>query len=107
MPYSVPHQARVAWDGARTVVAFAVSDVDTYSWFRERLVGALGGGVRANLHDTRERLTARPEDAPTEAARWRAHLEDVQLADPLLTEDLWLLVCGARPRLRGTAPAVS
>lgn len=89
----VIHQPRVAWDGARAIVAAAGAGEPEYAAFADQVGLLLGPSYRNALLDTRYRLATetRPDTPLVEAGIWRTRLEDLLRGRPDVAEDLRIL----------------
>jgi hypothetical protein len=94
------HQPRLAWDGARVLVAISESDAH-FVWLSGEVRALLGVAYQRALAETRMRLrAAEPAGAAhAEAGTWRVRLEDLLRRRPELTAPLQELVATATARL--------
>jgi hypothetical protein len=93
------HRPRLAWDGARVIVAACESDAHVV-WLSDRVRAVLGAEYQRELSDTRMRLKApaQADVADVETARWQARLEVLLCQRPELAHPLRVLVNGAQAR---------
>jgi hypothetical protein len=99
------HQPRLAWDGARVLVAASESDVH-FVWLSGEVRALLGVAYQRALSETRMRLKAAEHAAAAhaEAGTWRVRLEDLLRRHPELTGPLQELVAAATARMPRRAP---
>jgi hypothetical protein len=76
----VIHRPRLAWDGARMVVA--AIERGHHGWIGDLLAGRLGPEYRRHVEDTWLRMTMEPDRALIEAGLWRALLDDLMAQQP-------------------------
>jgi hypothetical protein len=76
----VTHRPRLAWDGARMVVA--AIERGHHGWIGELLGERLGPEYRRHVEDAWLRMTMEPDRALIEAGLWRARLDDLLAQRP-------------------------
>ena len=76
----VTHRPRLAWDGARMVVA--AIERGHHGWIGELLGERLGPEYRRHVEDAWLRMSMEPDRALVEAGLWRARLDDLLAQRP-------------------------
>jgi hypothetical protein len=76
----VTHRPRLAWDGARMVVA--AIERGHHGWIGDLLAERLGPEYRHHVEDAWLRMTMEPDRALIEAGLWRARLDDLMAQRP-------------------------
>ncbi|MEV0612221.1 hypothetical protein AB0I81_02785 [Nonomuraea sp. NPDC050404] len=97
---AVLHPRRVAWEGARTFVSAATTEV--YGWLGETMGHYLGLMYQLQLAETRLRLRGETDlDAMyEETGAWRARLDDLLDTHPGTASILTQLITETAARLR-------
>jgi hypothetical protein len=75
MTPAVAHRPRLAWDGARAIVAALEAGQD--AWLAEIVRDRLGADYAQDVADSRRRLAADADVFLTEAGVWRVRLDDL------------------------------
>jgi len=101
---AVIHSARLAWDGARTLVRAAERET-TFAAVAQHIAEVLPPAYWSDYVATRDRLLRPDRDDVVclEAGAWRVRLEELLLARPELVTALAHLTDEAAARLRKAA----
>jgi hypothetical protein len=75
MTPTVAHRPRLAWDGARAIVAALEAGQD--AWLAQIVQDRLGPPYAHAVADSRRRLVANADAFLTEAGMWRVRLDDL------------------------------
>ena len=103
MTHVVAHRPRLAWDGARAIVATIEAGQD--AWLAALVRDRLGPSYAQAVADSRQRLAANSDAFLTEAGLWRVRLDDLlgqrpdlapQVAELTSQATAHLLAIGAR-----------
>jgi hypothetical protein len=86
MAQHVTHRPRLAWDGARVVMA-AIEHGD-HAWLATVAGERLGPEYRRHIEDAWLRLAVDPDRTAAEAGLFRARLDDLLARRPELQADL-------------------
>jgi hypothetical protein len=80
------HRPRVAWDGARVIIA--AIDRGYQGWLAYVLSERIDCDYYDYVLDSWSRMNARPEAIMAEAGLWRARLTDLLTCRPEVTDEL-------------------
>jgi hypothetical protein len=86
MTQMASHRPRVAWDGARVIIA--AIDRGYQGWLAYALSERIDAAYYEYVLDSWSRMNARPEAMMAEAGLWRARLDDLLAERPEITDEL-------------------
>jgi hypothetical protein len=93
------HRPRVAWDGARVIIA--AIDRGYQGWLAYLLSERIDHDYYDYVLDTWSRMNAKPDAMMAEAGLWRARLDDLLICRPEITEELLAVMDETRAMLDG------
>ena len=96
------HRPRVAWDGARVIIA--AIDRGYQGWLAYVLGERIDTEYYGYVLDSWSRMNARPEAMMAEAGLWRARLDDLLARRPEITDELVAVLRETSATLSGWAP---
>jgi hypothetical protein len=97
MTPAVAHRPRLAWDGARVIVAALEAGQD--AWLAQIVSDRLGPQLGPAVADSRRRLAADTDAFLTEAGMWRVRLDDLLGQRPELAPQVAELISQATAHL--------
>ena len=101
MTQMTSHRPRVAWDGARVIIA--AIDRGYQGWLAYVLGERIDGEYYGFVLDSWSRMNARPEAMMAEAGLWRARLDDLLAQRPEVTDELVTVLGETSATLSGWA----
>jgi hypothetical protein len=102
MTQMASHRPRVAWDGARVIIA--AIDRGYQGWLAYALSERIDSAYYDYVLESWSRMNARPEAMMAEAGLWRARLDDLLAVRPDITDELIAVVEETSATLSGWAP---
>lgn len=93
------HRPRVAWDGARVIIA--AIDRGYQGWLAYLLSERIDHDYYDYVLDTWSRMNANPDAMMAEAGLWRARLDDLLIFRPEITDELLAVIDETRATLDG------
>ena len=102
MTQTTSHRPRVAWDGARVIIA--AIDRGYQGWLAYVLGERIDSEYYGFVLDSWSRMNARPEAMMAEAGLWRARLDDLLSRRPEVTDELVTVLRETSATLSGWAP---
>ena len=102
MTQTTSHRPRVAWDGARVIIA--AIDRGYQGWLAYVLGERIDSEYYGFVLDSWSRMNARPEAMMAEAGLWRARLDDLLSRRPEVTDELVTVLSETSATLSGWAP---